>query len=356
MNETLPAILLWLPTTVACALSLLLTPLTISLAHRRGWFDDANDPRKIHRGAIPRIGGAAIFLAFMAAIGLACLMGEIGTGARGTVILAGAIVIFGTGLLDDFRDLRARFKLGVQLLVALGICAAGYRFEYFPLPGGLVALGPLSWVLTIVWIVGISNAINMIDGMDGLAGGVSLIASLSFGSLLLTLGEGAGAMAAFALAGAIVGFLFFNLPPARIFMGDSGSLFLGYCLAALPLLASARHPRELSVLAAGTVLAVPVFDVFAAILRRKRRGQRVMEPDREHLHHKLMDQGFGVRAILALVYVACMGLGTAAAAAALLGPQRQFWVLAGALALLLGAFTFLHFAKERRLNGGRKRG
>jgi UDP-GlcNAc:undecaprenyl-phosphate GlcNAc-1-phosphate transferase len=277
-------------------------------------------------------------------------------GTAGIVFLAGAVAMFAVGLIDDFRDLRARYKLGIQLLVALGVCAAGFRFEYLPTPAGQIALGPLSWILTLIWIVGISNAINMIDGMDGLAGGISLIASVSYGTLLLGFGDSAGAMASFVLAGAIVGFLFFNLPPARIFMGDSGSLLIGFCLAALPLLGDTGHPRTLSVLAAGTILAVPVFDVFAAILRRKRRGKRVMEPDREHLHHKLMDHGLGVRSILAIVYVACICLGTVAAAGRVLGPGLHFWVLIGSLVLLAVAFVILHFAKERRVNGNGKTG
>ncbi|MEI6873638.1 MAG: MraY family glycosyltransferase [Spirochaetota bacterium] len=348
MHSTISIIGLIIPVFVSGVFSILLTPIVMAVAHRKKWFDDANDPRKIHNGTIPRLGGIAIFLAFLASLGTAAVAGTLPMEGRSIALLAGAAVIFGIGLVDDFRNLRARFKFGVQLLAAVGVAAAGYRFEYLPLPGGLLALGAFSWVLTIVWIVGISNGINMIDGMDGLAGGISLIATASMGILCLALGETIPSIIAFGLAAAIVGFLFYNLPPARIFMGDSGSLFLGFCLAVLPLLYGEAHPRELSVLAAGTILGVPIFDVFAAILRRRRRGQAVMEPDREHLHHKLLWFGLDTRHILAIVYTTSLGLGVAAIAAAGFSDVGSLFILLLALAVLTMLFLVLHFLKQGR--------
>lgn len=351
-NMVLPILL---PALVAAALSLIGTPLILSIAHRRGWFDVPDDTRKIHTGAIPRLGGIAMFWAFILALLVSALMGAFQLEASLFVLLGGAAAIHAMGLADDFRNLRAYFKFGVQLLVAIAVAAAGYRFEYLPGFGSGIELGVFSWIITVVWIVGISNAINMIDGMDGLAGGISLIAALSFGGLHLALGQTGGAILAFALTGAIVGFLFFNFPPARIFMGDSGSLFLGYCLSVLPLLGTAAYPREFSFLAAGTIVAIPVLDVFAAILRRRRRGQGVMTPDREHLHHKLMDLGLDARQILALVYAAAIGLGVVGMLATVLLPGASVIALIAALAIATAAFVWLHYAKKRLLSD-RKQG
>jgi UDP-GlcNAc:undecaprenyl-phosphate GlcNAc-1-phosphate transferase len=154
------------------------------------------------------------------------------------------------------------------------------------------------------------------------------------------------------LAAAIVGFLFYNLPPARIFMGDSGSLFLGFCLAVIPLIGSQTHPRELGVLTAGTIIALPVFDVFAAILRRRRKGLGIMEPDREHLHHKLLDLGFNVRNILAMTYLVGLGLGLAALMAATGDNRQSLLILMAALLALGGLFITLHFAKRKLMKNG----
>ncbi|MFZ4616382.1 MAG: MraY family glycosyltransferase [Rectinemataceae bacterium] len=287
-----------------------------------------------------------MFWAFIVALLVSALMGAFRLEASLFVLLGGAAAIHGMGLADDFKNLRAYFKFGVQLAVAIAVAAAGYRFEYLPGSGSGIPLGVFSWIITIVWIVGLSNAINMIDGMDGLAGGISLIAALSFGGLSLALGQAEGAIVAFALAGAIVGFLFFNFPPARIFMGDSGSLFLGYCLAILPLLGTGAFPSEFSFLASGTVVAIPVLDVFAAILRRRRRGQGVMTPDREHLHHKLMDLGLDARQILAIVYASAIGLGVAGMLATVLLPGASLIALLAALAMAVSAFVWLHYAKK----------
>lgn len=339
-----------LPALVAAAFSLVGTPLILAISHRRGWFDVPDDPRKIHTGSIPRLGGIAMFWAFIVALLVSALFGAFRLEASLIVLLGGAAAIHGMGLADDFRNLRAYFKFGVQLVVAIAVSAAGYRFEYLPGFGSAVPLGVFSWIVTVVWIVGLSNAVNMIDGMDGLAGGISLIAALSFGGLFLALGQAGGAIVSFALSGAIVGFLFFNFPPARIFMGDSGSLFLGYCLAVLPLLGTGANPGEFSFLAAGTIVAIPVLDVFAAILRRRRRGQGVMTPDREHLHHKLMDLGLDARQILALVYAAAIGLGVVGMLGTVLLPGPSVIALIVALAIAVAAFVVLHYAKKRLLS------
>ena len=335
-----------LPALVAASLSLVLTPCIIALATKKGWFDDQNNPRKIHTGAIPRLGGIAIFISFFVAMCLMLAIGLGGSKARMIPVGVAGISIFILGLVDDFRGLRARFKFGLQLIGAIVVAVAGYRFQIIPLPGGSLDIGVFSWPLTILWIVGISNAINMIDGMDGLAGGISLIAAGSFGVLYLALGEISSAAVGLGLAGAIVGFLFYNMPKARVFMGDAGSLFLGFTLAVLPLIGVDAHPREFGVLPAATILAVPIFDVFAAIIRRTKRRAHVMSPDREHLHHKLLDLGLETRLILTMIYLVCLGLGTAVVVSAGLSDGLGFALLLVTLALLAIGFVVLHFIKE----------
>lgn len=348
----MPDLMSFVPAFLAALLSLFLTPLAIAIARRRGWFDDSNDPRKIHTGQIPRLGGPAMSISFLASLVVLQLSAGTRPETRLLVPMAGGLVLHLVGLFDDFRDLRARLKLFAQLIVAIATVAAGYSFSLLPLPffAEPLQLGIWGKLLTVIWITGIANAVNMIDGMDGLAGGISLIAAASFGAMQLSLGHVEAAAAAFALAGAITGFLFFNFPTARIFMGDSGSLFLGYVLAILPLLGSSGEPEGIGLLSAATILAVPIFDVFAAIIRRQRRGEHVMAPDREHLHHKLMDFGLDARQILALVYAVCIGLGTVAAAGTLLDPAWYFGLMVAALIALLGTFIYLHYAKERVRN------
>jgi len=335
---------------VAAILSLLLVGLSIQLARKKGWFDDPHDPRKIHTGMIPRIGGPGIALAFIVSVALFSGWLSKGLPPRYFALVGSALALHVIGLLDDFRNLRARFKFVVQLVAAGVTVAAGFSFDSINLPFvsapfGLGFVGP---AITILWIVGIANAINMIDGMDGLAGGIGLIAAASFGAIHLTLGNSGAAVVAFALVGALVGFLFFNFPKASIFMGDSGSLFLGYVLAVLPLLDGSRQPWLLGVLPAGTILAVPIFDVFAAIIRRRRRGDSVMTPDREHLHHKLLDLGLEVRQILAIVYAVCIGLGGTVAVGIYTSRSGATCLQILALVILVGGFVYLHFRKERR--------
>jgi len=324
--------------------SVLLMPFVIKTARRYKWFDPTND-RKIHTGQISRLGGVAMFLSFCFSIG-----GYFAAGGRGdgsaflsiVPLLVCAAVMHSLGLIDDFLNLRALIKLAGQIAVSLVMISLGYRFRYLALPWGALDLGWFSYPLTLVWIVGISNAVNMIDGMDGLAGGVSIIAAFSFGVVYLGLDLVWPATACFALVGAISGFLVFNFPKAKIFMGDSGSLFLGFMLATLPLLHKSVYPKEAGIFSAITVLLIPIYDVFAAILRRRRRGQSVMKADREHLHHKLMDLGLETRQILAIVYAVCMGLGGIAIIGSRIASDVFVWLAMAAWLVLAALFVYLN--------------
>lgn len=295
---------------LAFVLNALITPLLIWYSHKREWFDRL-DERKIHNGNIPRIGGVGIFLSFLLAFFIAssftARQAQVGIGANRVLLAAGlgSLVMFATGLLDDFKNLRARYKLLLQILAAGIAMAGGLSFGSFLTPFGFTVRIPLlSGIVTLVWIVGVTNAVNLIDGMDGLAGGVSAIAAL-FWILIASASNQQGPVFLIlpsALLGAVLGFLLYNKPRARIFMGDTGSLVLGYTLSLFPLFRVEGVSSTRWLLVGTTLLVVPIFDTLAAILRRIREKRSIGDPDRHHIHHKLLDLGFQVPQILGIVY------------------------------------------------------
>ncbi len=340
-----------LPALLAGLLSMLSMPLIILVARKKGWFDPP-EARKLHTEPTPRLGGVGIFWSFF----LVMVAGLLATGRQRDAlqllpVFSLMVSIHLLGLWDDFHNLRAKLRFLVQLLAAVLAVAFGYRFHAVYLPFvGEVSLGILSYPLTVVWIVGVINALNMIDGMDGLSGGISILAAFSFGLIYLERGIELPALMAVVLAGSLAGYLFFNFPPARIFMGDSGSTFLGFALALFPLMAGeGSADAGLWFWDGITILAVPIFDVFAAMLRRQRQGVSWMSPDRWHLHHKLLHLGFGTRAILAIVYATCMALGAVAVSVLYLSPLAHWLVVIASWLVLMGLFVVLHFAKERSL-------
>jgi UDP-GlcNAc:undecaprenyl-phosphate GlcNAc-1-phosphate transferase len=201
----------------------------------------------------------------------------------------------------------------------------------------------------VLWIVGIANAVNLLDGMDGLAGGISLIGVAVWAILFFKSGQSLPAQAACAAAGAILGFLFFNFPPASIFMGDSGSLFLGYLLAVLPLLGYSQNQMESGLVPAITVCLIPILDTFAAILRRWRRGVSFLTPDKYHVHHKLLNLGFSTRQILAIIYTLCIVLGACVLAGIYVSPFLSFVLMMAGWAVCGSIFVVLHFLKKNNI-------
>ena len=284
---------------IAILISLISMPLIIKIAHSRKLYDVIDD-RKIHTGNIPRLGGLGIFLAFVGAIAIITVVTGKGveTGNRFWAVILCMLVIHVVGLVDDFRNLAAVYKFIIELAAAIILSALGFRFMAIvpPFAGLTFGLGALSYPITVIWIIGVTNAVNLIDGMDGLAGGISAFAAAAYGLIFMLNGDSGAALACFALVGAIFGFLAFNLPPAKVFMGDSGALFLGFTLSVLPIIGPVTGHTEIGFVSAVTVLLIPIFDTFAAIIRRLIVGVSVFTPDREHLHHKLLDLGLGVRA------------------------------------------------------------
>jgi UDP-GlcNAc:undecaprenyl-phosphate GlcNAc-1-phosphate transferase len=290
----------------ALLFSALSMPLILKVAHRRGLYD-AIDERKIHTGNIPRLGGLGIFVSFLLTIAIISTVSGSGinTGGRFWALVVCMLVVHLVGLIDDFKDLRARYKFFVELAGATLLVALGFRFDSILVPfgNGSISLGLLSYPLTVIWIIGITNALNLIDGMDGLAGGIAAFAAAVFGVFFLLEGDLGASLACFILLGSIFGFLVFNLPPAKIFMGDSGALFLGFTLAVLPLLGSASGRIEIGIVPAVSILLIPIFDTFTAMIRRRRSGVSVFTADKLHLHHKLLDLGLNVRGALSVIYL-----------------------------------------------------
>ena len=339
--------------------SVVLTPLIIRLAHRNNWYDDRNH-RKIHVHDTPRIGGIAILVGFLASIGAAIVVhrGALEPGgvtdAPGILrslgpILGGMLVIHAMGLVDDFRNLRAALKLALQV-VAAGIVLLGpFRIERLTVPfvWYQLELGAASYPVTVLWIVAVSNALNFIDGVDGLAGGVSAIAALFFGIIAVIVGSPFTAILAFGLAGSVIAFLVFNRPPARIFMGDSGAYLLGFVLAVLPLLLTTGSARSLNLVPGLTLLAVPLLDMSSAVMRRVHRGKHPMVADREHIHHKLIDVGLRTWQILLVAYGATGVAGVVAVLWYVLPLNADMVVVLVAWAIALSGLAWL----KHRLRG-----
>ena len=294
-----------------------LTPVVKRVAHHYKWYD-LPDSRKLHTGLIPRLGGLAILLALTAGAGagaaLAAWYGlRPGLSAPLPAAIAGAVLFFAVGLFDDFVPLRARVKLLLQIVIATAAALGGLRVDSIALPVlGQVHLGLAAVPVTVLWIVGMVNSVNLIDGRDGLAGGIAAFAAAGMAIVAMLHGQFVTALAAAAVFGAACGFLAHNRPPASIFMGDSGSHLLGFGLAVLPLLdiggAATLHTIAVPV----TLMLIPIVDCGAAVLRRVRQGVPLGTADTDHIHFILRDLGLSDRGILLVVYPACAYLAVVA--------------------------------------------
>ena len=280
--------------------SLCSIPFIIKFACSRNLYDPISH-RKVHTEKTPRIGGIGIFLAFLLGVVLVNFSHLNGVSV---MFLLSTGVLFIAGLYDDIYGLRPLFKLAAQICSAslFAIFVNSFSSVIIPLVDYTLPLQNSGPILTVFWIVAASNAINLIDGVDSLAGGVSFIASLSMGIYFLLSGSVLPSIVAFALAGGLTGFLVHNFPPAKIFMGDSGSLTIGFILAVLPLLDDKQADNPHSLLFLLTVLLVPLMDTLAAIIRRIREKRPIHQPDKHHLHHKLLHLGLRIRFLLMTVY------------------------------------------------------
>ncbi len=284
-------------TLVLCfLLSVSITPLVKKLAIAIGAIDKP-DSRKVHQKIMPRLGGLAIYISFI--IGFLAL----GLMNRETLpIIIGCTIIIITGILDDKFTLSAKVKLLGQIVAAIVVVMNGVVIEFINLPfGGMLEFGIFSIPITILWIVGITNAVNLIDGLDGLAAGVSSIALITISGLAFLKGDLFTFSLGIILLGSTLGFLVHNFYPAKIFMGDTGALFLGYMISILSLLGF-KNVTMLSLIVPIIILGVPISDTFFAIIRRFLNRSPISAPDKSHLHHCLLRSGFSHRQTVLLIY------------------------------------------------------
>lgn len=317
--------MLYLTLVLAFVASILLTPVVKAIAFRVGAVDRPNY-RKVHARIMPRLGGLAIFGAFL--IGYFILKPvDPENPFAAPFIIGGAVIIIITGVLDDMFEITAKAKLLGQFIAAGIVVYGGLQIEFINLPfGGVLDFGYLSIPLTILWIVGITNAINLIDGLDGLAAGVSTIALITLAGMALMKGDMFVFSMAAILAASSSGFLIYNFHPAKIFMGDTGALFLGFMISVLALLGF-KNITVISLIIPVIMLGVPISDTFFAIVRRWRLKQPLSAPDKSHLHHCLLNVGFTHRQTVLIIYALAAMFGLAA----LIFSQATVW---GAILLI----------------------
>lgn len=329
---------------VALIVAILVTPLTKKLAIRLGVFDEP-DARKVHKGTMTRLGGLGIYCGFLAGV---LVYGEYSTLMWG--IILSCTIIVGVGFIDDVKNISPKMKLLGQLAGAVVLMLFGVHLEYLtnPVNGNLIDLGFWGYPITLFWLAGITNAVNLVDGLDGLASGVSGIAALSLAVVSLAKGVSLSGALAIILVGGILGFLRYNFHPAKLFMGDCGSLFLGFLMGVLSLLGLLEGATIISLFIPIMVLGIPILDTMFAIVRRKLNHKPIFEADKGHLHHQLLDRGLGHKDTVLLIYGITFLLGAIAVLVTLLPSIYSIIVL------LLASFLIFTGAGKIGIFGGKK--
>ncbi|GHU03480.1 undecaprenyl-phosphate alpha-N-acetylglucosaminyl 1-phosphate transferase [Spirochaetia bacterium] len=321
--------------------------LMLRLARKKSWYDHINE-RKIHTGDVPRLGGVGFAPVFVAAA-FFINFSAAGSwfGLRFLPSLLALILTLIMGVRDDFKPVAPRFKLITHIFAALCVIVPGYSFHrlFFFNMEGIPFFPVILVVLTFFWLVGLTNAINFIDGSDGLSGGICALAALSYALIFIAMGNtGPAVLFCGSLAAVIGGFLLFNLPipRAKIFMGDGGAYFLGFTLALLPLV-SAEDGGGLPLFYAAALLIIPLFDAFSAIWRRLRDKRRIDSPDRAHIHHKLFALGFNAAGVIGMLYGVQVVLSTLVFLAVKCQGILSLIFLGAAYLVGICFFTCIHF-------------
>ncbi len=289
---------------IAFAVAFFTTPVSMWIARKIGAIDVPRDSRRMHQRILPRFGGMAIFLGTV----VATLIRE-GENEQIRIALLGGVLMYALGVWDDLKDLKPWVKFSCQTAIAILMFALGLRITFITnyFAGGHWNFGiVMCFLVTVFWIVGITNTINLIDGLDGLAAGISAIAALSMAYVAYIRGSIGGmttvCIALMALAGACSGFLPYNFSPAKTIMGDGGALFLGYMIAIMAVISPLRRSTVIAAVVPVMALAIPIFDTSFAIIRRMVNHQGIMTADKEHLHHRLMESGYGQRRAVLMLY------------------------------------------------------
>lgn len=333
---------------IATALGLIFTPFAIKFAKKFGFIDIPKDNRRMHKKPMPLSGGVAIYLSFVITVLLSLKVDR-----EIIALLVGSTIIVISGLIDDKVGLSPKMKIVFQLAASFVVVLAGVRIEFFTNPlmfgDALVFLEYLSIPITIFWIVGITNTVNLIDGLDGLADGVSMICSISLFFIALKFGYGNIAIIAIALAGACLGFLPYNFNPAKIFMGDTGALFLGFVLSFISVEGVMKSAAALTIFVPVLILGVPVFDTAFAMVRRKLSGKSIVEADKGHLHHRLLALGLSQRQTVSVLYTISIVFGVLANIVSDLSAKTGFIIsilIAIAIILMAAMAGMFKYCKE----------
>ena len=331
---------------LALAISFACTPAVRMLAIKIKAVDVPKDNRRMHKVPIPRMGGLAIFAGFLVSV---LFFVPLGTEFRS--ILIGALILVVLGIIDDIVALKPRTKFAGQIIAALIPALSGVSIHGIVnpfVPGQYSTLGIFSIPLTVIWIVGITNAVNFIDGLDGLACGVSAIATVTMFIIAVLFGEIYIALMMAALAGACLGFLPYNMNPAKIFMGDTGSMFLGYILATVSIQGLFKFYAVISFAVPFILLGLPIFDTGFAIVRRLLKGQSPLQADRGHVHHRLIDLGFDQKQSVAILYTFSALMGLTAVILARTNESKLIILAIAVLVCFFLAMSLMSFEKHHK--------
>jgi len=332
-------------------LTLLFTPVSMFVAKKIGAIDYPGE-RRVHLKPIPRLGGVAMYLSFFIVVLL--FQHPLTREIKG--LLIGATIILFLGIYDDVKGVSPKLKLAGQILAALVLVFSGYNMQILNIPGYPgINLGPwgMGYFLVVFWVVSLVNTVNITDGLDGLAAGICFVACLVllWSAIHIVQGQGTEPLMLAALAGTCLGFLFFNFHPAKVFMGDSGSMFLGFALAAISVSGALKTPVLLSLVLPLLALGLPIFDITFAVIRRKWKGQPIALADRGHLHHRLLDRGFTHRQAVLFLYVLSALLGGAALFASV-----NDWRSATSITMLVLVVVFALLTSKRPGHATRRGG
>ena len=338
---------------ISALIAFLITPAVRKLAGRVGAVDVPKDSRRVHKRATFLMGGLAIYVPFVM-LTLICL----GQDKQVIGIIIGGTLIAAMGIADDIYPLKPAYKLVVQIAAAIILIAFGVSVRSVTVPfvsdSASVNTGMLGIPITIIWVVGITNAINLIDGLDGLACGISMISSLALMYVAFMCGRETPLLLNVMLSGACLGFLPYNFNPASIFLGDTGSQFLGFTLAAVSMLGAIKSTTAVVVAVPILAIGIPIYDTLFAMLRRKINNKPIMEADRGHMHHKLLDMGLSQRQVVLIMYLISILLGLASIMAMRLSTRRSYELLMIVCAFVIAtALEFGLFSKKDNSKAGK---
>lgn len=334
---------------VAFFVTLFIIPIIKNYSLQAGYVDEPNE-RKVHELPMSRLGGIGIVTGFILSVLVVSFLYRHSMDVFIVKVLLGAVFISIIGIWDDIKGLKAPVKLIGQLLIAFFIVSdifgpdSSIKIDFItnPFTGKFIYLNILSIPLSMLWITGIINAINLIDGLDGLAGGISVISGISLFIVSMVLGEKDSMFIIAAMIGASLGFLKYNYNPASIFMGDTGSLFLGYLLAVVSIIGVLKSTTTIALAVPILALGIPIYDTLSSIVRRLKKGDHIFKPDDEHIHHRLLDLGFSHKEVVKIIYFASITLSVGALIIGLSGGAVAIVSLFAICLVLVLGIKFIH--------------